>query len=222
MKKCIGLLLIFILVFTVMAGALAGSKPKITKQPESATVKKGGKVTFSITTTGTVDTVIWYFIDPETGNEYTGKKLSGAVKGVKIDGPTNGKKITLKNVPESMHGWTVYAHVNGNGYKVDSDQVQLLISGMETAEPAATEAPAAESGNAGQVPGEQPASSETLPAPAADQPAGPFTVAATSKALRRLDASGNIIDDKLYSRLEFEETAYILVSSKDQIGRAHV
>ena len=60
MKKIIGLILVFVLLFAVASEAFAGSKPQITKDPESATVKKGGKVSFSIKTKGTVSTVIWY------------------------------------------------------------------------------------------------------------------------------------------------------------------
>lgn len=240
MKRIIGLVLVFVLVFAVAANAFAASKPKITKQPESATVKKGGKVSFSIKTSGTVNTIIWYFVDPATGNSYTGKKLSSAVKGVKVEGPTNGKKITLKNVPESMHGWTVYAHVNGNGYKIDSDKVLLLISGMETpadtsvsAEPPVEEAPPAEAPPAEEAPAEEaPAeevpSAEATPAdqaaePAPEQvpeeeiPAGPFTVSATSKSLIRLDASGSVMDETPFSSLEFTGNGYVLVTSDEPI-----
>lgn len=179
MKRIISLALVFVFVLAVASDAFAASKPKITKQPESATVKKGGKVSFSIKTSGTVNTIIWYFVDPATGESYTGKKLPGAVKGVKIVGPTNGKKITLKNVPESMHGWTVYAHVNGNGYKIDSDRVLLLISGMEVpsdspavSEPPSEEAPAEEQPAAEQPPAEEPPAGDDSPASPDALPAG--------------------------------------------------
>lgn len=143
MKKIIGLILVFVLVFAVAANAFAGGKPKITKQPETATTNKKGTVSFSIKTSGTVKAIVWHFIDPATGNDYTGKKLSSAVKGVKVSSP-NGKTITLKKVPESMHGWTVYAHINGNGYKVDSDKVMLLVYGMDPPETVAAAEPEAE------------------------------------------------------------------------------
>lgn len=231
MKKIIGLVLVFILVFSVVSGAFAGSRPKITKQPETATIKKGGTVSFSIKTSGTVKTIIWYFVDPASGSTYTGKQLSGAVKGVKVQNP-NSKKITLSKVPEALHGWTVYAHVNGNGYKIDSDKVQLLIAGMDTpAEEPKAETPPAENPPADEpVPQElaadvTPAVTETpaepAPAPAAapaqDQQSGPFRVTATSKVLKRLDDSGNVIDDTLVSTLEFEDYGYVLVTSEDPI-----
>ena len=40
MKKIIGLVLVFVLVFAVAANALAAGRPKITKQPETATTNK--------------------------------------------------------------------------------------------------------------------------------------------------------------------------------------
>ena len=237
MKKIIGLVLVFILVFAVAANAFAGGKPKITKQPETATVKKGGTVSFSIKTSGTVKTITWYFVNPATGESFTGKQLAGAVEGVKVQNP-NKKKITLSKVPETLHGWTVYAHVNGNGYKIDSDQVQLLIAGMETAQDAPAEAPAAEEPPAEAPPAEespaeeppaeeppaevQPAEPETQE-PAANEeagevpPSGPFTVTATSSVLKRLDEAGNVIVGDPVSSLDFEDYGDVLVTSEEPI-----
>ena len=132
MKKIVGVVLILCLVFTFAAEAFAAGKPVITKQPETSTTSKKGAVSFSISVKGTVSSYTWYFINPENGEKISGKKLSSVVKGVKVNNP-NSKKITLSHVPESMHGWSVYCHVNGNGYKIDSDTVTLLVYGMETA-----------------------------------------------------------------------------------------
>ena len=131
MKKLLGIILTLCLVFTLAADAFAASKPEITKQPETATTSKKGAVSFSVSVKGTVSSYTWYFINPETGDKISGKKLSSTVKGVKVTNP-NSKKISLSHVPESMHGWSVYCHVNGNGYKVDSDTVTLYVYGMET------------------------------------------------------------------------------------------
>lgn len=222
MKKVIGLVLVFILVFAAAADAFAGSKPSITKQPVTTTVKKGGKVTFSITTKGTVSAIIWHFIDPVTGNDYTGKQVAGAVKGLKIVGATNGKKITLNKVPETMHGWTVYAHVNGNGYKVDSDRVQLLIAGMDVpaGEPAAAAQPAeAAPADAGEKASAEPAAaSPAAEQPAKEQKSGPFKVTASSKVLKKLDDTGKVIDDSLVSSLEFSGRGDVLVTSENPIS----
>ena len=245
MKKVIGLVLVFILVFTVASAAFAGSRPKIIKQPESATVNTGGKVTFTIKTSGTVASVTWYFVDPETGSKYSGKQIADAVKGVKVVGPTNDKKkITLNKVPETMHGWKVYAHVNGNGYSIDSDEALILIAGLDVPEVPEAEsvetqpadnadsspdnpvdtAPADQSSAIDESGNDIPQADPSDEPPSADGEAsetdeGPetFTVTATSKVLRLLDDSGSIIDDNPSSKLEITGIGYVFVTSDDPI-----
>ena len=163
MKKLLGIVLTLCLVLTLAADAFAASKPEITKQPETATTSKKGAVSFSISVKGTVSSYTWYFVNPETGDKISGKKLSSNVKGVKVTNP-NSKKISLSHVPESMHGWSVYCHVNGNGYKVDSDAVPLYVYGMEI--PGSDSAAAPD--DSGEAKPEEPASApaETNPEPA--------------------------------------------------------
>ena len=120
MKKIIALVLAICFVFAFAAESFAAAKPTITKQPETATTSKKGTVSFSITVKGKVGSYTWYFINPANGEKLSGQKLAKAGLGVKVQNP-NSKKVTLTNVPESMHGWEVYCHVNGNGYKVDSE-----------------------------------------------------------------------------------------------------
>ena len=105
MKKLIGIILTLCLVLSLTVSALAASKPEITKQPETATTSKKGAVSFSVTVKGTVSSYTWYFVNPETGDKVSGKKLSSVVKGVKVSNP-NSKKISLSRVPDSMHGWS--------------------------------------------------------------------------------------------------------------------
>ena len=122
MKKIISLVLVFVLVFAVASVAFAAGRPSFTKQPETATTDNKGKVSFSIkTNTDKVKDITWKFVNPETGEEYTGKTITKAFKGLKVSGP-NKKTITLKNVPEGMHGWTVYVKVNNNGYHEESEK----------------------------------------------------------------------------------------------------
>ena len=243
MKKYLAFLLILCIVFAFAANAFAASKPTITKQPESATTNQKGSVSFSVSVKGRVASYTWYFVNPATGEKISGSKLSKTVKGVKVSKP-NSKKVTLSNVPESMHGWEVYCHINGNGYKVDSEKVLLLVYGMEppagsaSADTSTQEQPAAE-----QTPAEQPAA-EQVPAeqPAAEQtsveqtqaetevsePVDPDTVAVQledktitvssgSSVLRRLDAFGNVIESDPVSSLEFQNTGSFIVSSEEPI-----
>ena len=198
MKKILGLILTLCLVLVLAADAFAAGKPAITKQPESATTSKKGTVSFSVKTSGSIQSLTWYFVDPVSGKSYTGKQLPKAIKGISVSNP-NGKKITLKKVPESMHGWTVYCHLNGNGYKVDSDRVQLLVYNME---PPAEGIVPAESGNSSDSNGDSAVGNSDN---------------ADSKVLRKLDSAGKPVDEAPSSRLEFTNTGSFIVASEDPI-----
>ena len=246
MKKLIGIILALCLVLSLTVSALAASKPEITKQPETATTSKKGAVSFSVTVKGTVSSYTWYFVNPETGDKISGKKLSSVVKGVKVSNP-NSKKISLSRVPDSMHGWSVYCHINGNGYKIDSDSVFLYVNGM--AVPGEEPAPSAEGSNeSAAVPDAAPASAESgqepapadtadspapAPAEADNQPEGAdagegadndivvenrtITVTSPSKVLLKLDSKGSISDAAPVSSLEFTNAGSFAVRSDDPI-----
>jgi len=135
MKRLISFMLVLTLVLTCAGVALAAS-PKITQQPVTQTVKAGGKVTFTVKAKN-AESITWYFTNPETGETTTGRKLSSVVKGVKVVHP-NSLSITLKKVPEEMHGWTLYCHIGPKNSGVNSDEVMILIAGKEVPETAKT------------------------------------------------------------------------------------
>ena len=142
-----------------------------------------------------------------------------------------------------MHGWEVYCHVNGNGYKVDSEKVLLLVYGMEPPAGAASsdeeslqstesEQPPVDStpenenqvsSDAGQLSQEQsPAeSADSIPANPDDIPSSEpdkyITVSSASAVLRKLDAMGNIIEMEPVSSLEFLNTGSFIVTSDEAI-----
>ena len=221
MKKILGLILALCLVLVLAADAFAAGKPAITKQPVSATTSKKGTVSFSVKTSGSIQSLTWYFIDPVSGKSYSGKQLSKEFKGISVSNP-NGKKITLKKVPESMHGWTVYCHLNGNGYKVDSDRVQLLVYNME---PPAEGIVPAESGSDSDSDGDSSVDSSNNAAnedlddgeSIAEVQDKTITVSCSSKVLRKLDSAGKPVEDAPASRLEFTNTGSFIVSSDEPI-----
>ena len=134
MKRFLALVLMLCLVLGIAAEAFAAGKPEFVEHPKSATTNKKGTVSFSVKVkaNGAKVQYSWYFVNPATGEKVSGKKLSGIIKTVKVSGP-NSKKITLKKVPEEMHGWIVYCHLNGNGYKVDSNPCVLNVYGKDPA-----------------------------------------------------------------------------------------
>ena len=241
MKKLLGIVLTLCLVLTLAADAFAGSKPEFTKQPETATTSKKGAVSFSVSVKGSVSSYTWYFVNPETGDKISGKKLSSSVKGVKVTNP-NSKKISLSHVPESMHGWSVYCHVNGNGYKIDSDTVTLYVYGLDKpeAEPAAAADATAVPESAEAKPEAQPEASPAVaesvesvtpeveePSDGSDQGEGAdnemvmenriIKITSSSKVLFKLDNKGNITDASPVSSLEFTNAGSFAVRSDDPI-----
>ncbi len=137
MKRLLSFLLVFCLLLSCCAVALAATRPVISAQPETQTVNAGGTVTYKIKARG-FSAITWYFVDPATGQEITARHITEKFKDLKVKNP-NGSNLILKKVPLEMDGWSLYCHLVGNGYKVDSDTVMILVT--EPA-PAATATPA--------------------------------------------------------------------------------
>ena len=128
MKRFLAFLLMLCLALSVFSVA-AADKPVISKQPETQTVKKGGSCSFT-TKIKNAEGITWYFINPETGEKTTARNITKIFKKLVVKNP-NGQKLTLKKVPEEMHGWTLYCQAKASGYTVKSDTVMILIAGKE-------------------------------------------------------------------------------------------
>ena len=135
MKRIIGLILVFCLVFSVFAEALAAPKWQIVQQTKCTPNEKKKTVTFTVKVKGNVK-YQWVFVDPKDPNrKSTGKKIAKEIpeaKGLKVGGATTSK-LTLSKVPEALHGWYVYCHLYSNAYKLDTDPVALQVPGMDPA-----------------------------------------------------------------------------------------
>ena len=146
MKRLVVLLLAFCLVFGIATSALAAGAPQIKKHPASQTTDKKGSVTFSLQASKYTD-ISWHFVNPETGDDYTGKQLRDEllkdVKGFQISVAQGRTVVTLKKVPDFMHGWDVYAVLSNNrGYSVNTERAKLWIYGKDPNDvPTATPAP---------------------------------------------------------------------------------
>ena len=131
-------LLIILGILCLLLGTVNGARAAVTvtAQPETQTVEAGGSVTFSVKATGLGKSAItWHFISPDGEEDITGKKLSTRFKGLKVTNP-NSVNIKLKNVPEELHGWTVYCHLGKASAGLDTERALLLIAGKETPESA--------------------------------------------------------------------------------------
>ena len=223
MKKLISFLLILCLLLGCGSIAFAASKPSISSQPESQTVKAGGSVTFRIKAKN-FTALTWYFVNPENGEKTSARHISEKFKGLKVQSP-NGQSLTLKKVPEGIHGWSLYCHLVGNGYQLDSDTVMIQIEGMGS--PEDTSAPAPEESGTNQpeegstVQNEESPSETEVPSEgteeASSEPVKPFTVTAIGELqLYELSRSGKPAGDPK-SALSFEDEASFFVKANGYI-----
>ena len=129
MKRAIVFLLMLCMLLGCFASAFA--KLEILEQPVSQTVRERGKATFSFKVAKQQQMgITWYFVNPDTGEEITGKNISKTFKGLRVTNP-NSQKMTLRNIPAAMHGWSLYARCKAGGTAVETDIVQILIEGMD-------------------------------------------------------------------------------------------
>lgn len=241
MKKAIGLILVFCLLFTFAADAFAAGKPNIKKQPVDGKVKNG-KVSFQVKVSGSVDSYTWYLINPETNEAVSAKQLkkNKTIPKLVISGE-NRAKLSLSKVPESMHGWTVYCHIAGNGYKVDSDSVLILYPGKDvpdkespsgsddsSAEPedkAKADSSDASDDSGSESAGQQPIDSDTAsPENDAGEPADENEDTPAASSVVAVSSSARVLypldqpDAKPASKLEFTGSGSFMVKSEEPIS----
>lgn len=200
MKRLVSFLMVVCLLLSCVSVALA-AKPSITKQPETQTVKAGGKLTFKVKAKNAAgQSITWYFTNPETGESTTGKKLSSVVPGVKVKN-ANSLNITLSKIPEEMHGWTLYCHIGAKSSGVNSDAAMILIAGKEVpAMPVKVQASSSSDSEGGET--GTAASVETAAAPVVE-PAGPIVITGSKIDLYELDRKGKVVGTAK-SELTFE------------------
>ena len=224
MKRIVGLVLVFCLVFTLVAEAVAAPKWEITQQTKCETNEKKKTVTLSVKVKGKGIKYQWVFVNPENPEDtVTGKGLSKRFKGIKVAGYTRNK-VVLSKIPEELHGWTVYCHLYSNAYKMDTDPIAVALPGMDP--PEQPEKPAPEDGEGG---GEEGTPAEDTKKPAGDTdegegegeeegtpaPSKDFTVSANGKYLYKLDSMGNVDGDEGVSSLTFTDSGDVAVKSDD-------
>ena len=230
MKRIVGLILVFCLVFSMIAETAAEPKWEITEQTKVTVKEKKGKAT-SITVTvkakGKGIKYQWVFVDPEDSSRTsTGKKVAKEIKelkGLVVKGATSNK-LTLTKIPDALNGWSVYCHLYSNAYKLDTDPVVITLPGMEE--------PSAESESEGKdsESGEEAKSGkteETAEKKSSDEEGGEdeegegateepkeFTVSANGNILYKADSMGNPDGDAV-SSLTFTGSGNVVVKSED-------
>ena len=135
MKRIVGLILVFCLVFSLFAEALAVPKWEIVEQTKCETNEKKKTVSLSVKVKGKGIKYQWVFVNPEDPEDkVTGKNLSKdkRFKGIKVKDYAKSK-IILSKVPEALHGWYAYCHLYANAYKLDTNPVTVQLPGMTPA-----------------------------------------------------------------------------------------
>ena len=206
MKKLFVLLLVFSLVLGTVSVALAG-EPVITKQPTTQTTDKHGTAIFTFTATDFNNRESsWHFINPATGDEYTGPEIRNAMAstGFKLDVYNEKQKMVLTNVPQSMNGWEIYFHAVNGDLSTDTDHVYLYCYSAGTA--SSTDNTAA--GNTGESTGENAgtaaAGNSGADAVAEIPEKTSITVTADKVTIFPLDKDGNPLENQGGNQLTFE------------------
>jgi len=210
MKRIVSIIVTLCLVLSCTAVAFAKAGPTIVKQPESQTTDAKGKVTFECKVKNATS-ITWYFVDPATGEKTSARNIGKLFKGIGVRGP-NGQKLSLSKVPDALHGWSLYCHIFGNGYQLDSDTVQLFIYGKETE--ASAEQPATE---AESVPAEEP-QPEPEPAPA-EEPQPEAEIAPAEQPTEEQPAEAQIAEGQSAEEQPAEDQATEKKSSKKKSSK---
>ena len=230
MKRIVGLILVFCLVFSMIAEAAAEPKWEITEQTKVTVKEKKGKAT-SITVTvkakGKGIKYQWVFVDPEDSSRTsTGKKVAKEIKelkGLVVKGATSNK-LTLTKIPDALNGWSVYCHLYSNAYKLDTDPVVITLPGME--EPSAESESEGKDSESGEK-AKSGKTEETAEKKSSDEEGGEdeegegateepkeFTVSANGNILYKADSMGNPDGDAV-SSLTFTGSGNVVVKSED-------
>ena len=222
MRKIIAVILVLCLVLGLSSAALAAGAPKITKQPTSQTTDKNGKVTFSFRAKNySAKDSGWRFVNPATGEEFTGPQVRDMLEEVKGSlSVSNGKQsMTLKKVPESMHGWEVYFVLVNNGYTIYTDRVKLWCYGLQQTVGSATPTDSAPAPAAQPATPSDSAGAETAPAAVSEPSSRPVTVAVGEKLiLRPLDSQGEALAPQSASSFTFEGAGNFAVISESPVS----
>ena len=138
-KRWLCLLLTGILCLGCAAPGLGAGRPSFVSQPQSVTAETGGEAVFRISARN-YGGITWVLTDPVSGESETARTLTNRFPEMKVEG-TNGKKLTLKNVPAEMNGWLVRCRLSGGGHRTMSDIAFLYVGGEGAQDAAPTPGP---------------------------------------------------------------------------------
>lgn len=108
------------------------SAPTITKSPTGETVDAGGSALF-IATSGDATRAIWHFVSPDRSQDIEYTEAAQAFSGLEvINGDSDS--LALRNIPESLNGWSVYCRFSNAIGSSDTDRAVITVNAAKAPE----------------------------------------------------------------------------------------
>lgn len=119
--------LIVLLVMCVCTAGMAGSYPRITRQPTSQTVAPGGTLKFE-TKASNMTGITWRLVSPVDGSWLLVRDANTVFPNVGVSGK-NSETLTLSNIPVEMNGWKVFCRFSNSTGSMDTEKVTITVIG---------------------------------------------------------------------------------------------
>ena len=110
------------------------SVPKITKSPTGETVDAGGSAMF-IAKSDDATRAIWHFVSPDRSQDIEYTEAAQKFSGLDIIDADTGS-LVLKNIPESLNGWSVYCRFSNAIGSSDTDRATITVNAAKAPEQA--------------------------------------------------------------------------------------
>lgn len=103
----------------------SASVPTITKSPTGETVEAGGSAMFLAKSEGATRTE-WHFVNSDFSQDLDYAEAAQVFDRLEIiDGDTGS--LVLRNIPESLNGWSVYCHFSNAVGSADTDRAAITV-----------------------------------------------------------------------------------------------
>ena len=110
----------------------AASAPRITKSPTGETVDPGGTALF-IARGDDATRAVWHFVDPDRSQDIEYTEAAQMFSGLDIIDADTGSLI-LKNIPESLNGWSVYCRFSNAVGSSDTERAVITVNAAKAPE----------------------------------------------------------------------------------------
>ena len=110
----------------------AASAPRITKSPTGETVDAGGSALF-IAKSEDATRAVWHFVSPDRSQDIEYTEAAQKFSSLDIIDADTGS-LVLKNIPESLNGWSVYCRFSNAIGSSDTDRAAITVNAEKVPE----------------------------------------------------------------------------------------